>query len=331
MRLNKNIKIFFNYFLGPVLFIWLSFSIYTQIKHQPNLGQSWLKIRDTINSPAGVNLLFVGLLMIVNWSIEACKWMMAVRRIQPVDFFTAFKAVLSGVSFAVSTPNRTGEYLGRILYMKEGKRLRAISITIVSSMSQLIITLLMGSIGLMLLMEKLEAADLASVLWIRVVLVIVLITVLILTLLYFRLSWLVRWLDRLPGARKYSYFINALEEFNATLLWSLLSLSAARFFVFIIQYFLLFRLFGVELSLWEGFLSMSVVFLIMAILPTIALVELGLRGEVSLKVLQLFSANGLGIGLTTATVWLINLVIPAIIGSLLILSVKIFKKQNEKI
>jgi hypothetical protein len=60
-------------------------------------------------------------------------------------------------------------------------------------------------------------------------------------------------------------------------------------------------------------------------IPTIALVELGLRGEVSLKILMIYSTNVLGIGLTSATIWFINLVIPAIAGSLLILSVRIFK------
>jgi hypothetical protein len=44
----------------------------------------------------------------------------------------------------------------------------------------------------------------------------------------------------------------------------------------------------------------------------------------------LFSTNSLGISITTATIWIINLVLPAIAGSLLILSVKIFKNRNER-
>jgi hypothetical protein len=47
--------------------------------------------------------------------------------------------------------------------------------------------------------------------------------------------------------------------------------------------------------------------------------------------LGLFSANGLGITITAGTIWLINLVIPAIIGSLLILGIKkIFKAKHER-
>jgi hypothetical protein len=247
-----------------------------------------------------------------------------------VSFKTAFKAVLSGVSFSVSTPNRIGEYMGRILYMNEGNRLRAISITIVSSMSQLIITLVCGCIAMLFLMEKMQADGLVTEYWMRIVLFLVFVGSLFMLLFYFRLSWLVRWLDRLPGSRKYAYLINPVEEFNAGLLWKLLSLSALRYLVFILQYYLLFQLFGVEITWWQCFLSVGLVFLVMSMIPTIALVELGLRGEVSLKILMIFSANSLGIGLTTASVWFINLVIPAIAGSLLILSIKIFKRQTVR-
>ena len=325
------IRRFINYFLGPLLFIWLSFSIYTQIKNQPNLELSWIKIKNSINSVAGWNLLIVGILMIVNWSLEALKWKLAVTKIQVVSFTKSLKAVLSGVSFSVSTPNRMGEYLGRVLYMEEGNRLRTISITIVSSMSQVIITLLMGGLGLVFLMKNLQTSDITSSLWIRVILFGVTIVFLLLTLFYFRLAWVVKLFERIPGSGKYTYLVNAVEEFNATLLLRLLSLSLLRFIVFGIQYYLLFSLFGVEVTWWQGFWSMSITFLVLAIIPTIALVELGLRGEISLKILNLFSQNGLGIGLTTATIWLINLVIPAVIGSLLILSIKIFKNKNERI
>jgi hypothetical protein len=73
-----------------------------------------------------------------------------------------------------------------------------------------------------------------------------------------------------------------------------------------------------------------VIFLVLAIIPTFAIAELGLRGNVSLKLIGLFSTNSLGISITTATIWIINLVLPAIAGSLLILSVKIFKNRNER-
>ncbi|MGZ8554218.1 MAG: lysylphosphatidylglycerol synthase transmembrane domain-containing protein [Chitinophagaceae bacterium] len=329
-RQNKNIRIFINYFLGPLLFIWVCYSIYNQLQQKPGLEKSWQHIRESFNSGRIWNLVIVLVLMLVNWTIETFKWKLVVEKIQRVDFFTAFKAVLSGVSFSVTTPNRVGEYLGRVLYMNEGNRLKAIPLTIAGSISQLIVTLIMGLAGLIILRTPIEASRMISSFWLDIMLWGVGAGLLILTLFYFRLSGLVSWIDRLPGSKRWAWLIETLEDFNATLLLRLLSLSALRFIVFIIQYYLLFQLFDVHVSLWQSWWAVSVSFLIMAVIPTIALfTDLGLRGKVSLMLLGMFSSNNLGIGLTAVSIWFINLIIPALAGSLLILSIKKIVENNN--
>jgi hypothetical protein len=333
MRLNKNIKIFLNYFLGPLLFLWLSYSIYNQVKHQPDLKTSWIKIRQSLQSAEIWDLVIVVFLMIINWSIEAWKWKISIQNVQPMSFSRSFRAVLSGVSFSVSTPNRMGEYLGRILYMEEGNRLRVISLTIVSSMSQLITTLLAGSVGLFFIRKNIDTGNSIEGLdsfWLRVLQYGVIIVLVILTGFYFRLSLIINVADKLRNNSRYAWLIGSLKDIDATLLLKLLSLSAIRYIVFVVQYFLLFRLFEADMEWWQCFWAVSVIFLVLAIIPTFAIAELGLRGKVSLKLIGLFSTNSLGISLATVTIWIINLVLPAIAGSLLILSVKIFKNRNER-
>jgi uncharacterized membrane protein YbhN (UPF0104 family) len=331
MKLNKNIKIFTNYFLGPLLFVWLSYSIYSQVQRQPNLEKSWKQIRESFGSPSVVYLALVVLLMVINWSIEAVKWKISVQRIQTVSFFTSFKAILSGTSFSVTTPNRVGEYFGRVLYMDEGNRLKAISLTMAGSMSQLIVTLFMGWIGLIVLQKPIENSQMLTGIWIQAMIYGVFFVLLVLTVIYFRLSLIIKLIDRLPAIRKYMWLIKELEGFNATLMLQLLSLSAVRFLVFIIQYYLLFRLFGVDVSWWQGIWAVSVSFLVMAVIPTIALfTDLGLRGKVNLYLLKLFSGNDLGITFASVSIWFINLIVPALAGSLLILGIKrIFKNNNN--
>lgn len=330
MKLNKNSKIFINYILGPALFVWLSWSIYREIKQQPDLKKTWAAIKESLQSPLLLNLVAVIALMFVNWSIEAVKWKISVKKIQEVSFFKAFKAVLSGVSFSVSTPNRVGEYLGRVLYMDSGNKLKTISITIVGSISQLIITLFMGCMGLVILKSKIGEANLITPIWMDVIIYGTISVLFILTLFYFRLSWIIKWVDRLPGSKRFVYLVNALEDFDATLLLKLLSLSLLRFIVFIVQYYLLFCLFDVQILWWQVFWSVSIAFLILSVIPTFAIADLGLRGKVSLILIGLFSTNAAGIIFTTVGIWLINLVIPAIAGSLLILSIKkIYTDKNE--
>lgn len=331
MKLNKNIKIFINYFLGPLLFIWLSWSIYREIKEQPDIETAWQKIKESFTSPLIWKLIAVLFLMVLNWSIEALKWKISVNEIQHVSFTKAFRAVLSGISFSVSTPNRVGEYLGRVLYMDDGNRLKTISVTIVGGISQLIITLLMGLTGLIVLKPSIELEHVVASIWLQVVMFGVMAVLIVLTLFYFRLSWLIRWVDRLPVMKRFVYLVKALEHFNATLLLQILSLSFTRFGVFILQYYLMFSLFDVELSWWQVYWSVSVSFLVMAAIPTFAIAELGLRGKVSLIFAGLFSANKAGIIFTTAGIWFINLIIPAIIGSLLILSIKkLYIEKDER-
>jgi len=152
-----------------------------------------------------------------------------------------------------------------------------------------------------------------------------------LLLFYFRLAWIIKWVDRLPGSNRFAYLVRALEDFDAVLLFKLLLLSAMRFVVFIIQYYLLFHLFAVDVSWSQVFWAVSVSFLVMAVIPTIAIVELVQRGKVMTTIMALYTTNDLGVGFTTAGIWLINLIVPAIIGSLLILGMrKIYGKKGEE-
>ena len=330
MKLNKNIKIFINYIFGPLLFMWLAWSIFNQVKHQPNLGETWQKIKESFNSPLIINLFLVSALMLLNWSLEAWKWKLSVQQVQPVSYFRSLKAIFSGVSFAVTTPNRTGEYLGRVLYMNEGNRIKAISLTILGSISQLIITVFFGVTGLFILKNGIIASGLSGwPAWINIILSGSTVALIFLTVFYFNLNWLVKRMDKLPGIRKYAWLINEVEKVNATLLVQLLSLSLLRYLIFGLQYYLLFRFFGLEVNGWQGFWAMAVVFFIMSVIPTIALFEIVQKVYVAKEIFAIFTVNTLGIGLVTTTIWSINLVLPAAIGSLLIFSIKIFKKQNE--
>lgn len=332
MKPSKNTKLFINYLLGPVLFVWLAWSIYRQIQQQPGLEAAWQQIKASVNSPMIGNLIAVVLLMLVNWSLEAVKWKISVSRVQQVSFTKSLRAVFSGVSFSVSTPNRIGEYLGRVLYMEEGNRLKTIALTIVGSISQLIITLFMGLAGLLVLRSTIEEKQLISPLWMQVIIYGVAAVLVVLTLFYFRLSWIIKWADRLPGSGRYAFLVKALEEFNATILLKLLSLSLLRFGVFLVQYLLLFNLFAVEISWWQAFWTVSVSFLVMAVIPTIAIAELAQRGKVTITIVGLFSSNELGMTFATAGIWFINLILPAVIGSLLIVRMrKIFtiNKQDD--
>jgi MFS family permease len=331
IRTNKNIKIIFKYIIAPLLGAWLFYSLYQQIKSQPNLRQSMELIREAPFGKQAWKFWSVIILALFNWGFEARKWQILIQPVQKMNFVTAFKSVLTGVTLSINTPNRIGEYGGRILYIKDGNRLKAISLSIAGSISQLIITLLLGCCGLIYLLHfqmnhNTQVMGL-SYFWIEILLFISSLVTATLILFFFRLSWLTKLIEKIPAAAKFVKYINVLEEFTPKLLLRLLSLSFFRYLVFVLQYLLLLQVLDVTIFWADGFWIMSILFLVLAIVPSFAIADLGIRGKFSTELLNIYSANTVGIIGTTFGIWFINLFIPALLGSILILSIKFFKEK----
>ena len=328
--MNKNIKILLNYFLGPALFLLLSWSLYNQVKNQPDLMPRWQQIKDSWQQP---KFWIVVVMMLLNWGIESRKWQVLVHHVQRFSFLSAFKSVLCGCSITMLTPNRVGEYGGRILNIDEGNRVKAISLTITGSISQLLVTLLMGCAGLIFLRYfSHNGAGGLSVLpefWGDVLIYMSVAITIVLLLFYIRLGWLVRMLEKIPALNKVVQHIRVLDEFDNKQLIQILSLSLVRYLVFVTQYLLLLQVMQVEIDLMICFWLIGVFYLVMAMAPTIGFIELPVRVTASWAILKYYTVNELGVGAAAMGIWLINLVLPAIIGSLLILGTKIIKEKNE--
>ncbi len=327
---KKRVKVVINYILGPLLFLFLSYSIFNQIKHQDNLEQSWKAIVSSLTGTDAWKLYAVVLLSVLNWGLESRKWQILVKPIQEISFLKAFKAILTGLSLSLFIPNRLGEYLGRMLFMNEGNKLRSIALTVVGSISQIIVTLICGLTGFVflrkLLMDSFIGEWAGKIFWINAIIVIVALVSFLLLLLYFKLKKVVQWFGNWKLVQRLQFFIEHVKDFNAFTLTTILRLSFLRYVVFIVQYILLFQLFGVGIPLPEMALMVSVLFLVLIIVPTLPIADVGVRGEIGIQLFGLLSANNVGILAAAAGIWLINLIVPAIAGALFILSVKLFDR-----
>lgn len=317
-----------NYLLGPVLFLLLSWSLYRQLIQKPNLHLLWQHIKEGWQHwKFGLVLL----LLLFNWGIEARKWQLLIRHLQPFSFLRSFKSVLSGCSITLLTPNRVGEYGGRILYVEEGNRIRAISLTMVGSISQLLVTLWMGSLGLVFLRfishQNQEPFAILPEFWGNVLTYLCFAISAILTLFYLRLGWLVRMMEKVPALNKVVRHVRVLDEFDNPQLLQVMALSGLRYLVFVVQYVLLLQVMGVDIPVLLCFWLIAVFYLVMAIAPTFGFIELPVRVTASWMILQHYTPNELAVGTASLGIWLINLAIPAVLGSLMLLSIKIVKKQ----
>ncbi len=329
IRLTKQFKRVLNYIIGPLLGLWLFYSLYSQVRHQQGVQEAIHQMSLAPFESGGWKFWIGIILLFVNWGIEARKWQLILTPLLKIKYFSAVKGVLSGVTLSINTPNRIGEYGGRILYLPKDIRLKAISFAIAASISQLIITLVMGGLGLIYVMLTLSSST-DNIMglpffWIRIILLFTVVAALFLIILYFRLSYVPGIVQSVFPLNKFSKHLVALREIPAKILLRLLSLSFVRYMVFVIQYILLLQLVKVDVSWGQGLWVISILFLVLAIIPSFAIADLGIRGKFSTELLLLYSTNTVGIIGATFGIWFINLFIPAIAGAVLIARVKIFQ------
>lgn len=330
--MNKNIKIFVNYFLGPLLFIVLSWSLYSQVVKQPDLSFRWQQIKSSFNNPMWGLIV---LLMFINWGLETKKWKLLIRSLETITWSKAIQSVLAGCSVTMLTPNRSGEFGGRLLFLKPENRIKGIAATIFGSMTQLMITILAGAVGwLYLQQDEIFKQDARLIFgskpYVTILLVSILLTILALIfLLLFRPNKLIAILHKISVLKNWVQYVEIWGRYTRKDLLSFTGYSALRYIVFILQYVILLRMMAVDIQ-WPVMISLIALFyLLLAIVPTIGFTELPVRGALSSVVIGLYSANSLGIQVAGLSIWLVNLVMPAIAGSIFIMNVKLIKDKNE--
>lgn len=320
--------------LGPVLFLWLAYSIYQQVQHHQDLDQSWELIKQTMVQKGWLFFALVFVLMILNWGLEAKKWQLLASKVQPISYWSAYRAILSGQAFALNTINRSGDFLGRILYLEEGNRLRAVGLSLIGSMSQVLVTFSIGFISLTVLrftlLDNQSLLPGLSVFWLDALLIGLVPGILLFGVLYFNVALFIKWMEQIPFIRKYQFFIEKMETMHYKDLTRILLLSLLRYVVFVVQYMVLLKLFGVAAS-WQILLCLvSVLFMLMAMIPTIALAELGIRGKLSLELFGLVTTQQLSILAASAGIWMVNLIVPAMLGTIFLLGLRLFKQKEQK-
>jgi hypothetical protein len=228
---NKNIKIISKYFLAPALFLFLSYSIYRQLLQLQHWQQSLRQLGKVMEGSRQWKLWMVLLLMPVNWGLETRKWQLSIRSLQAISFWKAYKAILTGTTMASFTPNRVGEYAGRILYIEEGKRISAISLTVVCSMAQLLVTLWTGCAGVFyskaFYLHQMSWETDAGEAWLNLLMWSAAFGATVLSVVYFRLSRLVKMFGKLSFSSRWMGYVKVLADFPANILLRILFLSFA--------------------------------------------------------------------------------------------------------
>jgi hypothetical protein len=290
---------------------------------QSDLEVAYEQIITALGRPyAGVKLLIVLIMMPLNWLLETYKLYFLFKNEMTVSFNKCLRSVLSGLAFSINTPNRIGEYFGRILYLDKSNRIKGATYSILSGLSQLNITLLTGFFALLymnyfIIYENTMTGIFELVAHKEIIWLLALICILFMAM-YFFYGRVISRLLRMNIFKKLLGSFNQVYLVSSTVKSKLLFLSLIRYILFTSQYLLLLNVLGVNFEYHMGYVLISLIYLIMAIIPTIAFAELGIRGKVALYVAGNFTNQLLGLAAGTVILWFLNIIVPAIVGTFFI-------------
>ncbi len=237
-------------------------------------------------------LLVAVALVTVNLGFEAQKWRISVSSEKRLSFVWALFYIVSSLPYGIVTPSRIGEWYGRSRdFSRPG---RGFVLSSLPGIAQQMITMVAGGIGLVILGNG------SSKVWLGVIIILILLAVASYIVLKRKQIW------------------SGLEQIDWGLFVIVLMLSFLRYVVFSTQYVLLLRFFGV---CGEGIIlyaAIAVGYLVSYLLPLNAFVELGLRSGTVIYALSPVGANASAVLWATVTVWFINVVLPSVAGSIML-------------
>jgi uncharacterized membrane protein YbhN (UPF0104 family) len=259
--------------------------------------------------------VFAILLVPINWGLEFWKWLYTVKTMDAnVHTSQVTQSLLAGISTGFVTPNRLGNFIGRMLYFKGRKSALLILGTLYGNLAQFIASLIFGVVGFILVGSIVFDIDKESHFssWLLFVGVFSVFLFAFYPLLPIeRLKWFKRYLNVLAKFR--------LKAKKIAL--PLLFLSLIRYLVFVLQFSLLLIAFGANYS-HELIYGLYLHYLIVTLTPTLIFGKLIVRETVGLFVLSSFVFNPAIIIAASLFLWLINLGIPALVGLYFLVKVK---------
>ena len=321
---KKTAKLLNHLFKGVVV-IGLLGLIYKEVGYREDAGEIW-KIWVTQWQKSNWWWLALAFcLMPVNWLLEASKWKILLSAFYQIRITHALKGILAGVSLSLFTPNRVGDYGGRILAVPARHNWHALLATAIGSYAQLLI-LISGGLAAVLYFIKhhLDWPQLlvTSFWWLSCGLL------LLAYFFFFNINKLISLVDKLSLPKRFQHlfrYIYELRQFQQYQLVKALKLSLLRYIVYCLQYYMIVRFVGIEAPFFGALSGIASIFLIQSSVPLPPLAALLARGEAALIIWGQFSENTIGILAATFGLFILNLCIPALLGLGVIVRINVLK------
>lgn len=265
-------------------------------------------------------------LMILNWWMEVVKWKKLLDTNVEISWRISIKAVLSGTTIGVFSPNRMGEFVGRVLALKPEQRIKGSLLSMVNGLSQSLATFTFGVFGLLILVEEFAKVPLGFV-GTKILQLTLVIAVVLAFTIYLRMNMLVKLPLRWKALAKYQHYFEVFTAVDAHLLKQLFNLSMVRFLTFILQYVVVFSLLLSSPNLLQVLVGSVLTLFSSTLLPFLPIPDLLVRESMALSYFQLYDFDPLIVSVAVLVVWLVNVALPALIGTSALFTYRIFKAK----
>jgi len=271
-------------------------------------------------TPANRLLWLIGVLVLLplNWALESVKWMHITAHLQKLSFLQSLKGVLAGITTGFFTPNRIGDLVGRIVFLRPQNRTAGITLSLLNSFTQNFVIVFCGIPACILLFSKNDSMNSG----IQLYLAISISLLIVFASSYFLFPALSKKIKNRKTGEKLNKFVDCLSEYSTQNLLEIIFISLLRYVVFSAQFFFMLRFFNVHLTLWQALLAIPTNYLFITFTPSVAFSEVTLRASYAIFTLSFFSDQTINIGLAGMAIWFVNWIIPLLAGSAVMLKSK---------
>jgi len=238
----------------------------------------------------------------VNLYCEVKKWH-ALLGTRDLSLRRGYMQVLAGICSGFVTPNRIGEFAGRLAFLPEKLKAKGPAATFTGSFLQGTATVLFGVLGLIFFPFFPEKFTDPKGLYAAGI-----IFVLIVTAVFFINS---------SSDAKFTRFKAALRYFKALRRADLVKASGwavLRYLCFSTQFVISLYCFGFGGTLFEAYTGVFLLYFCQSFIPGAALGELGIREVLAMVIFGAFLEHPLQAVFAGLTVWLANIGIPVLAG-----------------
>lgn len=268
----------------------------------------------------------VFLMMMVNWLLEAVKWQMLIKKIEPITLWRAIESVFCGLTWAIFTPNRIGEYGGRVFFLSPKRRIIGVVAMAVGNIAQLVLKNVFGAISICIFVYRFTPIN--SILFSALCLLAT-VFVLFFVIFYFNIKWVNGILLSMKFTRKYKKFYALLARYKKKELLRILLLSLARYTIFSIQYFIVFLWLIPGIKLVDVCMLINILFFVQSFLPSLDLLDIGTKSLTGVFFFGYVTNQNIAVVACIASIWLINIIIPAILGSYFVFKLNFFGSNQH--